>query len=89
MIPIAKENFDKLLSEVEYKINEADDVDDIKYKKLIQDQIKKKKKKENKEIIYKKAKRVYNLYDKLPNSNKLKQRSCNFKYLEKKMKEYK
>ncbi|MBR4314407.1 MAG: type III toxin-antitoxin system ToxN/AbiQ family toxin [Lachnospiraceae bacterium] len=89
MIPITKENFDKLLTEVEYKINDADDIDDIKYKNLIQDQINWCNKKENKEIIYKKAKRIYNLYDKLPSNNKLKQRCCNFKYLEKKMKEYK
>lgn len=88
MIPIAKENKEKLLVEVKYIIEKQDEENEIKYKNLIQDQINWCNKKDNKRMIYKKAKRVYELFDKLPNNNKLKQRCCNFKYLEKKIEWY-
>ena len=83
MIPVPKAMKDKLLTEVEYKTNVNDGKEIVKYKNLIQDQINWCNKTDNKKIILKKALRTYNLYDKLPNNNKLKQRCCNFKNLEK------
>lgn len=83
MIPVPKAKKDKLLTEVEYKTNVNDGKEIVKYKNLIQDQINWCNKTDNKKIILKKALRTYNLYDKLPDNNKLKQRCCNFKNLEK------
>ena len=82
MIPVPKNKKDELLAEVEYKVGSSDDNETVKYKNLIQDQINWCNKTDNKNIILKKALRTYNLYDKLPDDNKLKQRCCNFKYLE-------
>ena len=88
MIPIMKNNIN-LLNEVEYIVKSNDTDEDIKYKNIIQDQIAWCNKIENKTMILKKAKRLYYLYDKLPDDNKLKKRCCNYKLLEEKAKEYK
>lgn len=82
MIPVPKAKKDKLLTEVDYKTNVNDGKEIVKYKNLIQDQINWCNKTDNNKIILKKALRTYNLYDKLPDNNKLKQRCCNYKHLE-------
>ena len=88
MIPVPKAKKDKLLTEVEYKVDINDNNEIVKYKNLIQDQISWCNKTDNKKIILKKALRTYKLYDKLPDNNKLKQRCCNYKYLESVCKAY-